>query len=86
MTLPTYTKAKKIRMKNNPTFTEKWLQDLIAEDPSTLGLGDIELIDRERIQHKAGRLDLLLSDPDSNTRYEVELMLGSNLYLFLGNF
>ena len=73
----TYTKAKPICMKNHPTLSEKWLQDLIAQDPSILGLGEIELIDRERIQHKAGRLDLLLSDPDNNTRYEVELMLGS---------
>lgn len=77
MSQPTYTKAEPIRMKNHPSLTEKWLQDLIARDPSILGLGEIELIDRERIQHKAGRLDLLLSDPDNNTRYEVELMLGS---------
>ena len=77
MSQPTYTKAEPIRMKNHPSLTEKWLQDLIARDPSILGLGEIELIDRERIQHKAGRLDLLLSDPDNNIRYEVELMLGS---------
>lgn len=64
-------------MKRHPALTERWLQDLISEDPSILGLGDIELIDRERAQHKAGRLDLLLSDPDKNTRYEVELMLGA---------
>ncbi len=34
------------------------------------------LIERERRQHKAGRLDLLLSNPDEDRRYEVELMLG----------
>ena len=31
----------------------------------------------ERRQPKAGRLDLLLSDPESLTRYEVEIQLGS---------
>ena len=29
---------------------ERWLQDQIAADPSILGLGDLELKDRERIQ------------------------------------
>ena len=77
MNPPNYIKAKSILMKRHPALTERWLQDLISEDPSILGLGDIELIDRERAQHKAGRLDLLLSDPDKNTRYEVELMLGA---------
>jgi hypothetical protein len=31
----------------------------------------------ERIQPRAGRLDLLLQDPDTNRRYEVELQLGA---------
>jgi hypothetical protein len=31
---------------------------------------------RDRSQGKAGRLDLLLSNPDEDVRYEVELMLG----------
>lgn len=34
------------------------------------------LRDRERIQTRAGRLDLLLQDPDTRKRYEVELQLG----------
>ena len=33
--------------------------------------------DRQRIQPRAGRLDLLLQDPETNRRYEVELQLGS---------
>jgi predicted transport protein len=33
--------------------------------------------DRERIQPRAGRLDLLLQDPETKRRYEVELQLGS---------
>jgi len=32
--------------------------------------------DRERIQPRAGRLDLLLQDPETKRRYEVELQLG----------
>ncbi len=52
------------------------MQDLIGDDPSILGLGDSELRQKERIQPRAGRLDLLLQDPDSKRRYEVELQLG----------
>src|SRR5207244_2516133 len=32
--------------------------------------------DLERLQPRAGRLDMLLSDPETATRYEVELQLG----------
>ncbi len=56
---------------------EAWLQQVIADDPSILGLGDVEVLARERRQHKAGRLDLLLADPSGQQRYEVELMLGA---------
>lgn len=63
-------------MKKNPEFDEKWVQKIIADDPSILGLGDLILKDKERIQPRAGRLDLLLQDPDSSRRYEVEVQLG----------
>jgi len=53
------------------------VQDRIAGDPSILGLGDVGLKDKERIQPHAGRLDLLFQDTDSNRRYEVEIQLGS---------
>ena len=53
------------------------MQCVIADDPSILGLGDLELRDRERIHPRAGRLDLLLRDPETLTRYEVELQLGA---------
>jgi hypothetical protein len=72
-----YTKHERISMKGHPDFNEQWLQDRIAEDPTILGLGDVILLDRERPQERAGRLDLLLSDPDQNRRYEVEVMLGA---------
>ena len=61
---------------NHPALNEKWVQEVIARDPSILGLGDLILKDKERIQPKAGRLDLLLQDPDTNRRYEVEIQLG----------
>ncbi len=67
---------KKINLLNHPTLNEKWIQDIIAENPSILGLGDLILKDKERIHPKAGRLDLLLQDSESDRRYEVELQLG----------
>ena len=72
----TYTRPTLLSLKNHPELNEKWLQERIAEDPSILGLGDLVLKDKERIQPRAGRLDLLLQDPESNRRYEVELQLG----------
>jgi hypothetical protein len=74
---PQYTKAEPIELKNHPDFDERWLQKLIAQDTTILGLGELDLIERERRQDRGGRLDLLLADPDENQRYEVELMLGS---------
>lgn len=58
-------------------LSEKWLQDRIEEDPSILGLGDVQLIRRERKQSSGGRLDFLFYDPEQETRYAVEVMLGS---------
>jgi len=69
-------RPEKINLINNPTLTEKWVQEIIANDPSILGLGDLILKDKERIHPKAGRLDLLLQDPDTERRYEVEIQLG----------
>jgi hypothetical protein len=72
-----YTKAEPITLRGHPDFNEAWLQDRIALDTGILGLGEVELVGRERRQDKAGRLDLLLYDRRENTRYEVELMLGA---------
>jgi predicted transport protein len=76
MSAPTYIRPERISLKNHPELTEKWVQARIAEDPSILGLGDLILKERERIQPRAGRLDLLLQDPDTSRRYEVEIQLG----------
>ena len=72
-----YQKSERISLKLHPEFSEKWVQELIAADPSILGLGDLVLRDKERIQPRAGRLDLLLQDADTKRRFEVELQLGA---------
>src|SRR5436309_1367017 len=73
-----FTRAERISLKLHPELNEKWVQNLIASDPAILGLGDLILRDKERIQPRAGRLDLLLEDPDPDAerRYEVEIQLG----------
>ena len=72
-----YKKVQEIPLKSHPTINEKWVQNIIADDPSVLGLGDLTLKDRERLQPRAGRLDLLLQDSELSHRYELELQLGS---------
>jgi hypothetical protein len=71
-----YAKATKISLKDHPEFDEAWLRNVIAADPSILGLGDLVLKETERMQPKAGRLDLLFQDSELDKRYEVEIMLG----------
>ena len=66
---------KTIQLKNHPVLTERWLQDIIADDPSIIGIGDVILKDKESIHHGAGRLDLLFIDSDGKERYEVEIQL-----------
>ena len=72
-----YIKPEQISLRFHPELNEKWVQELIAADPSILGLGDLVLRDKERSQPRAGRLDLLLQDPESKRRYEVEIQLGA---------
>jgi len=69
-----FTIAEDISLKNSE-FNEDWLQARIAENPQILGLGELDLIERER-KHKSGRLDILLADTQNDKRYEVEIMLG----------
>ena len=57
-------------------FDEFWLQDQIYDNPSCLGLGELEAIQRERRQLAGGRLDILLKNPEDDAMYEVEVMLG----------
>jgi hypothetical protein len=71
-----YIKHETISLKLHDELNEKWVQELIAGDPKILGLGDLVLRDKERVQPRAGRLDLLLQDSETNRRYEVEIQLG----------
>lgn len=72
-----YIRFEKMSLKNHPDLDERWVQERIAEEPGILGLGDVILKDKERIQPRAGRLDLLLQDAESLQRYEVEVQLGA---------
>jgi len=66
----------RLSLKAHPSLNEKWLQQQLVGDASLLGLGELDVKAVERRQPKAGRLDLLLSDPENLTRYEVEIQLG----------
>ena len=69
-------KPEKLSLLTHKELNETWVQKVIAEDPTILGLGDLILKDKERIHPKAGRLDILLQDAESKRRYEVEIQLG----------
>jgi hypothetical protein len=63
-------------IKERPGLDERWVQSRIAENPKLLGLGELVVKDKERSQPAGGRLDLLLQDPETARRYEVEIQLG----------
>lgn len=73
---PLFMTPETISLKEFPNFNESILRDIIINDPAVLGLGELEVKDKERMQPGAGRLDILLRDPESEERYEVELQLG----------
>ncbi len=73
-----YIRLKTISLKQHPNYNEAWLQQVIADDPSILGLGSVIVKDRERTHRGGGRLDMLLQDEDGIGRYELELQLGSS--------
>ena len=56
---------------------ERWLQDRISDDPTILGLGELEIVSREHRQPVGGRIDFLMRGDDGETYYEVEVMLGA---------
>lgn len=55
---------------------EYWLQNQIWTNPACLGLGELEPVRKEKRQSSGGRLDILLGDPEDDSRYAVEVMLG----------
>jgi hypothetical protein len=69
-----YVKAGRISLKKS--FNEKWLQNIIEADPTIIGLGELSIIERERKQSSGGRIDFLFLNPETQTMYETEIMLG----------
>jgi hypothetical protein len=43
-----YVKHKRVLLKSPPEFNEKWLCKQIADDPTLLGLGDVDVKEVER--------------------------------------
>ena len=77
MNLTNYVEAQTFYLKTTPQISEKTIQDLIVNKPSILGIGDYYALDRERIQFRGGRLDILLkSVEESNKRICTEIQLG----------
>ena len=72
-----FVEPKYVSLKDHPTYNERWLHEKIVENPTLLGLGDLDVRASERPQPSGGRLDLLLFNPETDTRYEVELQLGA---------
>ncbi|PIT75975.1 hypothetical protein [Limnohabitans sp. JirII-31] len=70
-------KLKTFSLKQHSILNEAWLQKAITDDPALLGLGDLVVRDKERVQPSGGRIDLVLQDSESGTRYEVEIQLGT---------
>ena len=66
-----------ISLKSHQVLDERWVHEVIAKDPEILGIGDVFVRDREKIQLSGGRLDMLLEDNDGDGRYEVEIQLGA---------
>lgn len=70
-----YVATKPFSLKASRDHDEKWLQALLAEDETILGLGDIMHIESERRQNNGGRLDLMFQDETGDVRYCVDLNL-----------
>lgn len=70
-----YERAEFFRL-GNGGWAEDFVQSLIADDPSILGLGELVVKEKERVQTGGGRLDFLLQDSPVTVRYEVEIQLG----------
>jgi hypothetical protein len=68
-------KASNLVSIRNHGLDEFWLQDYICQNPSCLGLGDLELVSKEKKQSSGGRLDILMKGSDDEL-YEIEVMLG----------
>jgi hypothetical protein len=73
--VPRFEKAEVLDLKKDRRFNEKWLEDLVCKDTGILGLGKVNVRDRQK-RHKDGILDVVLESQDKSTVFVVELMLG----------
>jgi len=71
----TYVPSQKIPLRDL-ALPEAWLERRIREDHTILGLDGISKTFSQRAYRKAGRVDLILLDEESNILYCAELMLG----------
>ena len=55
-------------------YDEFWLQNQIYSNPNSLGLGELDAIDKERMQSSGGRIDILLKNPEDDSMCEVGIM------------
>ena len=78
MTMPELVTPKFVDLKTHPAISETWLQERLETTPGLLGneFENAAIRDSQRRQPSGGRLDLLLQG-DDDTRYEVEIQLGS---------
>lgn len=74
---PELTQLNRISMRSDSRLNERWLQEKLVAQPELLGLGDVVLRDKERMQPSGGRLDLLYADDADEIWYEVEVQLGA---------
>lgn len=49
-----FKRSERIALRLHPELNEKLVQELIAADPSIIGLGDLVLREKEHIQPRAG--------------------------------
>ena len=77
MAVPDLVPPKYVSLKNHQEIDEAWLESQLHDNPGLLGLGEVDVRDRQRRQPSGGRLDLLLENIETITRYEVEIQLGA---------
>ena len=77
MSAPKLVLPKYVSLKHDPRFDEAWLESQLNDNPDLLGLGEVDVRERQRRQPSGGRLDLLLENLETRTRYEVEIQLGA---------
>ena len=41
----TFAKHERIWLRQSPNFSESWLHDRISDDPSVLGLGELDVLE-----------------------------------------